>query len=89
MDAELIPAIDVAVEIEESADVSVLKNFIRTVEGGRTKFDAEVDDDQIFFILGDNTDAEHAFDMKIYDNYDPLSCDHLALHLQKCKGCSG
>ena len=27
--------------------------------------------------------------MKIYKNQDPLSPDHLALHLLKCKGCSG
>ena len=56
--AELVPAIEFAVEPVESADVSVLKHFIRNLEGGRTKFDAEVDDVQIHFLLDATTDAE-------------------------------
>ena len=51
--------------------------------------DAEDDDDDIVFFMDDNTDAENALDMKIYENQDPFSCDRLALHLPKCKGCSG
>ena len=89
VDAELVPAIELAVEPNESADVSVLNNFIRKLEVGKTNFDAEVDDVQIHFFLDDNTDAEKVLDMQIYENQDPLSCDHLALHLPKCKGCSG
>ena len=61
-----------AVERDESADVSVLKNFMRNLEGGKTKFDAEVDDVQILFLFDDNTDAENALDMKIYENQDPI-----------------
>ena len=53
VDAELIPAIELAVEPDEPADVSVLNNFVRNLEGGKTKFDAEVDDVQIlcFFMI--------------------------------------
>ena len=68
VDAELIPAIELAVEPHESADVSVLENFIRTLEGCKTKFDAEVDDDDILFLVDDNTVAENDLDMKIYEN---------------------
>ena len=75
-------------ELDVSADVSVLKNFIRTLEGCNTEFDAEVDDEDVA-LLDDDTDADDALDMKIYKNQDSLSCDQLALHLQKCKGCSG
>ena len=42
----------------------------------------------LFLFLDDNTDADNAFDIEIYENQDPLSCDHLALHLPKFKGCS-
>ena len=49
VDAELVPAIELAVELYESADVSVLEIFIRTFEGCKIKFDAEVDDDHIPF----------------------------------------
>ena len=89
IDAELISAIDVASEPDTPADVSGLKNFIRTLEGCKTKFDAEVDDEHVPLLLDDFTEADNALGMKIYENRDPLSCDHLALHLPKCKGCSG
>ena len=39
--------------------------------------------------VDDDTEADDALDTTIYENRDPLSCDHLALHLPKCKGCSG
>ena len=42
VDAGLIPAIELAVESNEPADVFVLKHFIRDREGGKTKFDAEL-----------------------------------------------
>ena len=89
VDAELISAIDVASEPETPADESGLKNFIRTLEGCKTKFDAEVDDENVPLLLDDDTEADDALDMKIYEKRDPLSCDHLALHLPKCKVCSG
>ena len=47
VDAELISAIDVASEPDTPADESGLKNFIRTLEGGKTKFDAEVNENVI------------------------------------------
>ena len=68
--------------------MSVLENSVRTLEGCKTKFRAEIDDDHIPFFSDGNADADNALDMKIYENQDPLSCDHLALHLPKCKGCS-
>ena len=87
--AEHFPAIELATEPAESAEVAVLRNFIRTLEGGPSKFHAEVDDHDILLLLIENTDAEDKLDMKIYKNQDPLSPDHIALHLPKCKGCSG
>ena len=72
-----------------SAEVAVLKNFIRSLEGGPSKFDVEVDDGVVLLLLNENTDAEDEFEMAIYKNQDPLSPDHLALHLPKCKRCSG
>ena len=48
VEAELIPAIELAVEPYECADVPVLENFIRTLAGCKTKFDAEADNDYPF-----------------------------------------
>ena len=45
--------------------MAVLKNFVRSLEGGATKFDADVDNDDIPVLLDPNTDAENEFDMKI------------------------
>ena len=87
--AERIPAIEMTTELDESAEVACLRNFTRTLEGGPSEFGAEVDDNDIRSFLHENTDAEDELDVKIYKNQDPLSPDHLALHLPKCKGCSG
>ena len=78
-----------ATEPNETVEVVVSRNFIRTLEGGPTKFDADVDGNDILLFLKENTEAEDELDMKIYKNQDPLSPDQLALHLPKCKGCSG
>ena len=73
LNAEPIPAIELATEPDESAEVAVLRNFIRTLEGGPSKFDAEVDDNEIRFFRNENTEAEDELDMKIYKNQDPFS----------------
>ena len=49
----------------------------------------DVDHDDIPLLFDPDTDAEDELEMKIYKNRNPLSPDHLALHLPKCKGCSG
>ena len=87
--AEPIPAIELATEPDEAAGVAVLHNFIKTLEGGPTKYDADVDNEDSPFLLEDNTDAENELDMRVYKNQDPLSPDHVSLHLPKCQGCSG
>ena len=51
LNAELIPAIELATELDESAEVAVLRNFIRTLGGGPSKFDAEFDDNDIPILL--------------------------------------
>ena len=40
--AEPIPAIELATEPDEAAGVAALHNFINTLEGGPTKYDADV-----------------------------------------------
>ena len=62
-----------------------MKYFISSLEGGPSKFDAEVDEGVIHFLLKQNPDAEDELEMNIYKNQDPLSLDHLAWHLPKCK----
>ena len=51
IDAELISAIDAASEPDTQADESGLKSFIRTLENHKTKFDAEIDDENVFVLL--------------------------------------
>ena len=69
--------------------MAVLHNFIKTLEGGLTKYDADVDKEDIPFLLKDNTDAENELGMRVYKNQDPLFPDHFSLRLPKCQGCLG
>ena len=87
--AEPIPAIDLATELDDAARLAVLHNFIKTLEDGPTKYDADVDKEHNILLLEDNTDAENELDMRVHKNPDPLSTDHFSLHLSKCHGCSG
>ena len=61
---------------------------MKTLDGGPTAYVADVDNDVIAVLINPDTDVEDSFDMKPHKNQDPLSSDHLALHLLKCKGCS-
>ena len=78
LNAKLIPAIELATELGEAAEVAVLHNFLKNVKGGQTKFDADVDNHNMPCLLENNIYSVDGFDMKLYKNLDPLLPDHVA-----------
>ena len=70
-------AIPPVAESAQQDDIDVLQNFMKTLEGGLTKYDFEIDnDDGIPLFVSADTDSEAELDMKLYTNIDPLSPHH-------------
>ena len=69
----------------DPAAKDVLHDFVKLLKGGTTKHDASIDADDIDIplMIGSDDDAEGALDMKVHANQDPLSPDHLSIHLPK------
>ena len=86
-DTESLPAIQAEAEIPEPATEAVLRDFMKTVEGGLTEYDVAVDNDNAPLVIEPGRDDE--LDMKLYKNVDPLSPLHLARHVPKYAGCPG
>ena len=82
--------VKVAVVPDEPAASEVLIDFVKVMEGGATEHDAAIDadTDESLLLIDTDSESEGALDVKVYANQNPLSSDHLSLHLPKCRACS-